>query len=107
MTRRKAATGMPTGQKVQHADSSASTPDTRLLDASIGILRNTGKAKRAQGTTFSLYITPCDPDHETCTAVLQGPRGKTVANYNGTADECKQKAKAHAEKLGQSLTIYE
>jgi hypothetical protein len=100
MTRRKAATGMPTGQKVTHADASKSTPDTRLLDASIGILRNTGKAARAKGTTFSLQVGSTE-------GILQGPRGKTVAVFDGTPAQQKAQAEEYAKRLGQTLTIYD
>lgn len=75
-------------------------PDTRHLDTAIGILRGSDKAKRAKGTTFSLQVGDAS-------GVLQGPRGKTVKTFYGSPEEQKAQAKAHAEKLGATLTIYE
>ena len=70
--------------------------DTRHLDKALEIFK--GGAKRAKGPDFTLQVGP---------GILQGPRGKTVKVFHGTADEQKEQAKAHAAKLGKTLEIYE
>lgn len=74
--------------------------DTRHLDKALEILKGDKGAKRARGPDFTLQVGPL-------VGILQGPRGKTVKVFQGTADEQKEQAKAHAAKLGKTLEIYE
>jgi hypothetical protein len=101
MTRPKSKTGMPGGAKPVHADAGASTPDTRHLDTAIGILRGSDKAKRGRpATTFTLEVFKGY-------ALLQGARGKTVAEFSGSPEFCKKQAQEYAARTGSTLTINE
>ena len=73
--------------------------DTRHLDKALEIFKS-DKAKRAKGPDFTLYVGQGS-------GTLQGPRGKTVKVFHGTADEQKEQAEAHAAKLGKTLEVYE
>lgn len=80
---------------------------TKHLDTALAILRGSPAAKRAKGTTFTLYVAVDGAYMNRYCGLLQGPRGKTVKMFFGTVEECKAQARAHAAKLGASLTIYE
>jgi hypothetical protein len=87
--------------------------DTKHLDTALSILKGKPGSKRAKGSTFTLTVSelppwgprPFDASHE---GLLQGPRGKTVAVFWGTADECKEKARQHVARIpAATLTIYD
>lgn len=81
---------------------------TKHLDAALDVLRDNGTARRAKGTTFTLYVNASGSTPGLCEGILQGPRGKTVATYSGTAAECVTQARNHVARLpGATLTIYE
>jgi hypothetical protein len=76
--------------------------DVRRLEAAANLLRNDGKAKRAKGPTFTLTFT--GPNE----AILQGARGKTVAVFQGTPEQIKEQAFAHARHLPDAtIQVYE
>lgn len=71
---------------------------TKHLDTALEILRGKPTSRRGRGTTFTLYADQ---------GILQGPRGKTVAHFQGTPEECKAQAEAHVARIpGATLTIY-
>jgi hypothetical protein len=77
---------------------------TRHLDTAIEIFKS-DKAKRAKQAGLVLtFIGKVGQRYE---AILQGPRGKMIATYSGTKADIIKQAKAHAERAGKSLEVYE
>jgi hypothetical protein len=83
---------------------------TKHLDTAISILKGTAGSKRARGTTFTLYLSPCrfETGGLGWEGLLQGPRGKTVATITGAEQtEVETKAREHVARVpGATLTVY-
>ena len=86
---------------------------TKHLDTALELLKGKPGARRAKGTTFTLYVHSLPPEgphpfnasHE---GLLQGPRGKTVRTFWGTAEDCKRRAQDHVASVPDAtLTIYD
>lgn len=86
---------------------------TKHLDNALAILKGTAAAKRAKTTTFTLtrtgYTVNAIRHKARSTAVLQGPRGKTVRTWADMPwDDIKAEAIEHTANIpGATLTIYD